>query len=359
MADVTFVIPIAPYHNDTAQHAIWSAQAQTVPCEIVTVKDTERRGAGWTRNTGLAQVNTPFTIFLDADDTVERTFVEQCLKAWIPGHYVYTDWFEGDKRVSAPDCAWVNSTWHTVTTLIPTAYVRMVGGFDETLSGGEDTDFYLKLNTRGYCGRKLALPLFHYSTDGRRGHEFVHGADYKRVMTLFTETYGGKQMSCCGGGNTAPIPDTPQGDQQPGDVLAMAVWAGNRQERGRVTGRLYPRAGNNKLVWVAKLDLEARPDLWRAVADEPETELPNGVDLIADYWRVPPPMAPTPVQPAKRANTTPDFDKLIGAFEPEMTLSNQEINALREGHTVEVNSKGVKINRKHAPDIVTTKRRRK
>lgn len=166
-------------------------------------------------------------------------------------------------------------------------------------------------------------------------------------------------MSCCGGGTPDTGLDIPIGERQPGDVLAMALWAGNLQERGRITGRLYPRSGNNKQMWVAPQDIGARPDLWRVVEPEIETAQPDGLNLIADYFRTPAPYQPEAVLPAKRADTTPNFARLTEAFSAETPLSNQEINALRDGHTIEVSSEGVKINRKHAPDIVTTKRARK
>lgn len=364
MSDITFVIPIAPYHDAIVQHAIWSAKAQTIPCEVVTVKDTDQRGAGWARNTGLAQVSTDFTIFLDADDIVDRTFAEKCLNAWVAGKYVYTDWWQGDKRIAAPNCAWVDRTWHTVTTLIPTAYVRTVGGFDEKLSGGEDTDFYLKLASRGYCGKRLPEALFHYSLDGRRGHAFVHGEDKDAILRSFTDKYGGVKMSCCGGGTPNVGSDAPVGVQQQGDVLATAQWGGNRQVIGAATGRMYPRTSRTDpptMIWVDPRDVGASPHLWRVMEPEIEIEHPNGLDVIAGHFRRLAPYEPAAVQPAQRANTQPDFNRLTEAFEPNspISLTAQEFKALREGHTVEVTDDSVKINRRHKPDIVTTQPRKR
>lgn len=68
-------------------------------------------------------------------------------------------------------------------------------------------------------------------------------------------------MGCCGGVDPGPMEPSEAG--LPGDILVQASWSGNRQEIGVVSGRLYPRTGNFKQVWVDARDAKARPDLWR------------------------------------------------------------------------------------------------
>lgn len=280
MTDVSIVIPVAPYHADIAQHAILSAQAQTVPCVVIPVYDDESRGAGWARNQGLAQVNTSFVIFLDADDTIDRAFAARCMSVWQPNRYIYSDWMEGTERKNAPACPFVDGSWHVVTTLIPTAYARRVGGFDETLDGAEDTHFYLKLMSAGYCGLRLALPLFNYGDAGQRAKAFVGTQKHTDVLQGFSREFGGTpKMTCCGNNVDIDVPTV--GDQQPGDVEAMSLWLGNRQERGKATGRLYPRTGNGKRVWVDPRDVAARPDLWRVTEDE---DYPDALEVIGGVF---------------------------------------------------------------------------
>lgn len=83
--------------------------------------------------------------------------------------------------------------------------------------------------------------------------------------------------------------DAPLGDRQPGDVVALASWGGNRTEYGRGTGRRYPRCGNWKPVWVDPRDVAAAPHMWKIVLPEeagprPLAELnpaaPRGVDVL-------------------------------------------------------------------------------
>lgn len=263
---LTFVIPVGRSHTEIAQRAIASVEAQTVPCRLVVIHDTEGRGAGWARNRGLEKVDTPFVAFLDADDMIEPTFAEKTLAAFDGSCYIYTDWFERGAPVKAPDCPWINGTWHVITALLPTQWAREVGGFDETLSGGEDTLFYASLVFSNHCGKRLAEPLFHYSADGQRSKAFVGTAAHTAFNERLTREFGRKHMSCCGGKPDMEVP--PAGERQDGDVLAVALWGGNRQERGRQTGRLYPRTGNGKRVWVNPRDAEAAPHLWRVVEQE-------------------------------------------------------------------------------------------
>lgn len=272
--DVTFCIPIGPAHTALADRAVGSIKAQTVPASVLTMQDTERRGPGYLRNRMLVEVRTPFVAFLDADDWIEPTFTEHTLTAWHrSGRYVYTDWYQDDKIVAAPDRAWFNATFHVITTLIPTTWALAVGGFDETFSGCEDTDFYLSLLAAKYCGVRLPLPLFHYSNDGTRSKEYRASPDREAVRNEIGRRY--INLMPCSDCNGSMVPDVPLGEQQPGDVLAQAQWTGNANKLGVATGRMYPRMSYPARTWVAPNDISAAPHLWRATDDNPLAALPT------------------------------------------------------------------------------------
>src|SRR5574342_931428 len=112
MPNATVVIPVAPYHEAVAERSIASVRAQTVPTTLVVVHDTERRGPGWARNQGLAEVQTPYVVFLDADDWLEPQFVERTLRVRKVARYVFTDWYEDEAVKAAPDKPWCGGTWH-------------------------------------------------------------------------------------------------------------------------------------------------------------------------------------------------------------------------------------------------------
>lgn len=267
MTDVSIAIPYAPYHEAVVHRATASAQAQTVSCDVIVYEDADGLGAGHARNQLMARVNTPFVVFLDADDWIEPTFVERCIEAYERHHcarYIFTDWLEEDAVKQAPDCPWTGGTWHCVTTFLPTAWARSVGGFDETLPGAEDSAFYLSLCYKGMCGARLALPLFHYGKEGKRARAFVSSPQYGMIRERISAKFRGLTMACCGNGDGA----TPMNEKQPGDVLAQALWLGNRTEHGRVSGRMYPRTGNGKELWIDPRDAQVSPHLWRVVERE-------------------------------------------------------------------------------------------
>lgn len=266
---LTFVIPTAPYHDAVLQEALASVHAQTLVCPVVVIKDHHRRGAGWARNEGLKQVDTPFVAFLDADDLIEPTFAEQCLRAYDGRHYVFTDW-QTDTRIEAPERPWAgDGTAHIVTTLLPTNYVRALGGFDEQLPGGEDTDFYWKLTRNGLCGKRLAQALVHYRKGGLRAQQFVNSPHYHDIMRRVVARYERLPMACqdCGG-NLLDIDTPPLGERVEGDVLAEALWQGDRPERGRVSRRIY-RGGWNSKLWMDPRDIDAAPHLFARIVELP------------------------------------------------------------------------------------------
>jgi len=258
---VTVCIPVAPYHEKSLDTALASVEAQTVPCTAIYMKDEEEDGPGVIRNEMLRVVKTPYVIFLDADDWIEPNYIEETMKVMQLGYYVYTDWYQDDQYVHAPHRAWCEGTWHPITTLLSTALVRSVGGFDEEIDAMEDTEFYLKMSTARHCGIRLEQALFHYGPGGRRSLIAHEGGRINQLRDVFRERFL-NQMGCCG--DIQPLDKSnPLGEKQPGDVLAMALWGGNHPEYGRATARMYPRMSYPKVTCVARSDVEARPNHWK------------------------------------------------------------------------------------------------
>lgn len=281
-AEVTVITPVAPYHLPLVKRAVDSIEAQTVDCEVVVIHDEDSNGPSWARNRGLEQVHTDFVVFLDADDWIEPDYVERCLAVWEPGRYVYTDWLQDGDRKSAPIDPWCgDGQWHPITTLLPTYAVQEVRGFAD-LPGAEDTEFYWALTRQvKCCGIYLAQPLFHYGKEGQRAKAFVHSDDYSTTMQSIVRRYG--RMGCCTDQIIqAPIAP-PEGER--GDLLARAIWGGNKQVRGMATGRLYPRTGNGALVMVHPADIQAAPHHWQQVRTpdprpQPAPEQSNGLKRV-------------------------------------------------------------------------------
>ncbi len=321
MTEITAIIPVAEYHRELMKRAIASIQTQTIECKILYAFDTEVKGTGYVRNKLMEQVDTKYTFFLDADDWLEPTFAETCLAAIQPNRYIYTDWYEGDKYISAPLKPWCSGAWHIITCLVATGDVWKVGGFDETLPALEDTDFWLKMTTRKLCGIHIKQSLSHYGVEGRRAKEVHEDGRVNEIKAQILERYYG-MSGCCG-----DFPDydnsIPVGEQQPGDVMAAAMWRGNRLELGLATGRRYPRMAYPKQTWVSPADIAKSPHLWAEVIESPvvdATPADNGrlfgVEGFAQALKmsgqiVTPPAPPPPIVAVSHDDYHPDIEYVI------------------------------------------------
>lgn len=328
---LTFVTPVAPYHTHLIEQVRATVAAQTVACEHVVIMDADQRGAGWARNRGLEQVVTPFVSFLDCDDGLEPNFAEACLRAYNGRRYVFTDWTMGEP-IQAPDCPWKgDGSWHPVTTLLPTVWVKHVGGFDEDNSG-EDTLLYWTLTRAGLCGKRLPEALFHYTPDGRRGREHVHSPDYQSRMTAMLKKFEDKAMACCQ--DEVIVNNANGGQSQPGDVLAQILFKGGRSWTGSATGRLYTKFGNAHQVYMNPADIDAQPQWFARVVDMP---LPVDEAGIADMkalsqrWlggaNTPPVEIASPV--TDEPPTKPNVRGVLGMYKATQAL--EESPSVNEG----------------------------
>lgn len=281
----TFVIPVAKHHEALAERAFESVRAQTINSGIVTAVDDEGIGAGAMRNLLVQTVQTPFIVFLDADDEVTPDFVERMAAAYRQGKYVYCDWFDEDGMNESPDESrggvFAQGQFHTITTLLPTALFRLAGGFDETLAGLEDVDLFLKLQSLGVCGVRCAAPLMRYNRkDGRRASGIRANGQREKILALLTQRYEGKMRMCCGD-NGNPQPAAPIGEQQPGDILVENLYSPSKMQ-GPVSGRLYPRpSGLRRRMYVDPRDVAARPNWWQVPPEIQAEVISPSVDEVA------------------------------------------------------------------------------
>lgn len=281
MSNVTVIIPCAPSHQSVVNAAIASVERQTIPTESVVYLDKFQRGAGYARNEAAKNITSDFLIFLDADDTLEPTFVEFYLDAYEKGRYVYGAWYEG-QRVMRPracnpflahdfeDGRGVIGGYHHVTTLIPTAIFKALGGFDESLPGMEDVDFFMRVHRNHICGIYVDTPLFTYNYGGEnsRSQLFERNSAHAEIVRSIYERNGGiLGMANCGacGGGEAPAIQT--SGRQDGDVPVETLYAPMSQV-GRATGRWYDRKDHQfmgQVIYVDPKDAATMPDLFRRV----------------------------------------------------------------------------------------------
>lgn len=271
-AIATVIIPCAPHHQHLLPRAIDSARKQSIPVDVLTYIDTERRGPGYGRNVLAAQVKTPFLIQLDADDWLLPHFVATHLLYWRRGSYTYSDWLEAGQHVQAVDCYGLTGarppyqrSFHLPPTLFPTALYHAIGGYDEALFGAEDTDFFFKANALGIRSIRIPEPLFVYTDDGRRAKETAANARWKElILEIFGRYKGRMSMACCGDIN--PVAPNP-GAKQEGDVWVRARWGGRSRTVGVVSGRDYGRIAFPWTGWIDPRDVAAQAHLWEVIPE--------------------------------------------------------------------------------------------
>lgn len=111
--------------------AFASVCAQTyVPEAVHVVNDVERRGAGWTRRTLLAQVDTEWIAWLDSDDEWEPQHLEKLLKVAVETDSVFVfSWFHGNDPLGHFGLPFNPCTPHhtTMNVLVRTDIAQRVG----------------------------------------------------------------------------------------------------------------------------------------------------------------------------------------------------------------------------------------
>lgn len=301
---VTVIIPVGPGHEGYVSQAIESVYGQTYwQWELIVVDDSGSKeltkedfpfariittpggvGAGAARNIGLAGAKGRFVVFLDADDYLHPEYLEKTIRMYSKeGRYVYTDWLSSDgqpykcREYSQQELVH-NLSIHSIVALIPTVWARDVGGFDETLDSWEDSDFFIKMAIKGYCGVRLDQPLFTYRYQlGKRREEGVRLEDILKPIFYgrYHDYIDGEKKMCCG--KKAPVQPVKQqsdivaatnGAQMSDMVRVEYLGAGaDHTVRSPVTGQFYGRRKRGDVFYVWAQDAEAMPSLFKPVAE--------------------------------------------------------------------------------------------
>jgi len=336
---IAVVVPVGPGHERLLQNALDSVEAQSYRFwELLVVNDTGKdldlfgwpfakvietgnagMGPGHARNLGTAASNAPLLAYLDADDVLQPTFLEDTLRLWLEvGGWIYTDFFyikqDGTHKI------WYAKEWEperlwrkgvaAVTGLYPYQAWKDVGGFDEQIAH-EDWEFHIKLALAGWCGTRLAKALITYRHDtGTRRRENIADEGFKQVKRRYTRE---ALMACgCrkGGGaqrakarrlpppmslrdqvqyfdlqNLDPTSLPARGDESYKLILYIGKSETDLMFKGR-TGKIYIFSTSRRLAWADPLDVNrlAKKSVLRLInyedlkaALEPELQLPQHI----------------------------------------------------------------------------------
>lgn len=316
--DVSIIIPVGVGHEEAVKDALHSVEGQTHRYwECIVIDDTPEnrlrghltgfewvklyttkgaQGAGVARNVGLQRAQAPFVVFLDADDMLKPDFLTETLKAYRHnGKYAYTDWLTHDRMTNwqvheTPNYSFEavkeRPSLHPITALIPRRWALDVGGFDERMPAFEDTDFFMKLFVKGYCGIRVPKPLLIYNLDSGTRRKVSN--DYRDTFhQLLKKRYGAymeEKTMCCvqppkGKAAVAPTLENAAeyketyGDMVLAQLTGRFVAEAPIEFRGPATRAYYGRRAKGDIFYIWQADLEQSDDTFTAVNNyttEPE-----------------------------------------------------------------------------------------
>jgi glycosyltransferase involved in cell wall biosynthesis len=161
---------------------------------------TENRGLPAAKNAGAAATSGRYLCMLDADDRLDRLYMEKSVAALdkdagcaFVSHWLRTfgdeshDWTP--ERCDFPALLDVNTV--NGAALVRRQALEAVGGFDESMRDGcEDWDFWISLVERGHRGHILPEVLFHYRRrPGSMSKTMVKDAGHSRLYAFLARKH--------------------------------------------------------------------------------------------------------------------------------------------------------------------------
>ena len=253
---------------------------------IRVVKTAHNRGTASAINAGIrASFGKWFTI-CSADDMLAPTYLETLYRIVEddPHAMPYTDQLviRGDKKRVVWQMSEYDFEQLLVRNHVPPGIMtskvawQEVGGYPVIFgTGREDWAFAVALGRAGYCGVRVAQPLYWYRRQGQNRTDRNAGPTWRatfvaQMKETFPDLYKGERpMGCCGGGRrpARQMQQAPgRGVQivavQPGSAgLTMIEYVGGNIGKGSwwgpVTGIRYEFGGSKRLGYVDDRDLAA------------------------------------------------------------------------------------------------------
>lgn len=279
------VVVVDDGNEDEEAEAIRRIVAEYPAEDVRLIRHEENRGLATARNTGIEAARGTWIVPLDADDVIEPTFMEKCLRAVAldPRRFAYTDsllWWPNEGREQLLkahaydfDELLRRITWPCTILYAKDAW-RKVGGYKPEMSdvgGWEDWEFAISLGEVGVCGVRVPEPLFRYRQHSKTQMRYMAEERKERLREtlrrLHAAVYRGERpMGCCGRGvRTQPV-NTAQaaanrdalaaranGDEvlvkYVGDHIGSMLWRAP-------SGRVYSFSAVDSLRWIPREDAE-------------------------------------------------------------------------------------------------------
>lgn len=284
----------------------------------------KRGGTAAAMNTGIDAAFGRYIMALDADDMLESTAIERCLRVVQADEYVapYPDQtlFNKGKRGARVKLREYDFDGVLERNAVPAGIMFAkdgwvaTGGYPESFDDGrQDWAFAVALGAKGYCPQRLAEPLYLYRREGQnRTLKNTNPQDRDRftlkMKATFPELYAGERpMGCCGGGARRAQAKAGKGGGQPvqtpapgAEGMVLMEYIGGNLGRttwyGAETRTRYTCSGSRRKFYADTHDVKGLLDI---VYDRQ----PAFRKVV-----IPPPPAPPQAAPAPRAPAPPEVN---------------------------------------------------
>lgn len=174
-----FEVVVSDDYSDVDVHSYLEKYKSSSELTIRYRRNSENKGACYTRNEGIKMAKGKYIAGLDDDDEFTPTRLESLLKAYNPKLSFVTsntivvkksgssNLFKSERLIDLNDMLWGNIAGTQILT--EKTKILELGGFDENLTSAQDADMWLRLIERFGPALRLKDPLYVLHTEHEQG----------------------------------------------------------------------------------------------------------------------------------------------------------------------------------------------
>lgn len=165
---------------------------------IIFFDEKENRGVVWARNFGIAKATGEFILPLDADDTIQATFIEKAVrilernsKMVISCKNVFDKDANDNKGLIDTQKIVLGDEIFVCTSMFRKTDFEEVGGYKEIFNkiGCEDFELYVNFISKGYKFYKINERLFNYRRNTNKNRTSIQLSNSFKIKKKMVELY--------------------------------------------------------------------------------------------------------------------------------------------------------------------------